>query len=100
MAPKRSASTSPELSATSSDARSDSSSNMPHVLRAVKSWRKSHVVVPAYRPFPPLVPPNHVSLTPMCPPGLQVLHCCGYDSVPSDLGAFMLVDYCRSQLGW
>ncbi|GFR43446.1 hypothetical protein Agub_g4528 [Astrephomene gubernaculifera] len=31
--------------------------------------------------------------------GVKVLHCCGYDSVPSDLGAWMLVEHCREQLG-
>ncbi|KXZ52357.1 hypothetical protein GPECTOR_10g991 [Gonium pectorale] len=31
--------------------------------------------------------------------GVKVLHCCGYDSVPSDLGTFMMADYCRDKLG-
>ncbi len=32
--------------------------------------------------------------------GVKVLHCCGYDSVPSDLGTYMMVAHCREQLGW
>ncbi|EFJ53178.1 hypothetical protein VOLCADRAFT_86200 [Volvox carteri f. nagariensis] len=31
--------------------------------------------------------------------GVKILHCCGYDSVPSDLGAFMMVEYCKEKLG-
>ncbi|GIM11979.1 hypothetical protein Vretimale_15411 [Volvox reticuliferus] len=31
--------------------------------------------------------------------GVKVLHCCGYDSVPSDLGTFMMVEYCKEKLG-
>lgn len=31
--------------------------------------------------------------------GVKVLHCCGYDSVPSDLGTYMMVAHCREQLG-
>ena len=30
--------------------------------------------------------------------GVKIVHCCGYDSVPSDLGALMMVDYCRKSL--
>ncbi|GIL67211.1 hypothetical protein Vafri_20650 [Volvox africanus] len=31
--------------------------------------------------------------------GVKVLHCCGYDSVPSDMGTFMMVEYCKEKLG-
>ena len=32
--------------------------------------------------------------------GVKLVHCCGYDSVPSDLGALMMADWCSRQLGW
>ncbi|KAG2439493.1 hypothetical protein HXX76_004847 [Chlamydomonas incerta] len=31
--------------------------------------------------------------------GVKILHCCGYDSIPSDMGTFMMVEYCRDKLG-
>lgn len=31
--------------------------------------------------------------------GVKLVHCCGYDSVPSDMGAFMMVQHCRQKLG-
>ncbi|KAG1666899.1 hypothetical protein FOA52_013533 [Chlamydomonas sp. UWO 241] len=31
--------------------------------------------------------------------GVRVVHCCGYDSVPSDMGALMMVDYIKRELG-
>ncbi|KAG2445220.1 hypothetical protein HYH02_008688 [Chlamydomonas schloesseri] len=31
--------------------------------------------------------------------GVKVLHCCGYDSIPSDLGTFMMIEHCRDKLG-
>ncbi|PNW72424.1 hypothetical protein CHLRE_16g678325v5 [Chlamydomonas reinhardtii] len=31
--------------------------------------------------------------------GVKLVHCCGYDSVPSDLGALMMADWCSRQLG-
>lgn len=31
--------------------------------------------------------------------GVKVVHCCGYDSIPSDMGALMMVDYIKKQLG-
>ncbi|KAG2501934.1 hypothetical protein HYH03_000432 [Edaphochlamys debaryana] len=31
--------------------------------------------------------------------GVRVLHCCGFDSVPSDLGAYMMVEHCKEKLG-
>lgn len=31
--------------------------------------------------------------------GVRVVHCCGYDSVPSDLGALMLVEHARTKHG-
>lgn len=29
----------------------------------------------------------------------QIVHCCGYDSVPFDLGVLLLADHARKQLG-
>ncbi len=26
------------------------------------------------------------------------MHCCGYDSIPSDLGALLMVDHCKNKL--
>jgi short subunit dehydrogenase-like uncharacterized protein len=26
--------------------------------------------------------------------GVKIVHCCGYDSVPSDLGTLMVADHC------
>lgn len=31
--------------------------------------------------------------------GVKVVHCCGYDSVPFDIGALVVVDHIRKQLG-
>lgn len=31
--------------------------------------------------------------------GLRIVPCCGYDSVPADLGALLVVDYIREKLG-
>lgn len=31
-------------------------------------------------------------------PVLQIVHCCGYDSVPFDLGVLLLADHARKQL--
>ncbi len=31
--------------------------------------------------------------------GTRIVHCCGYDSVPSDIGVFMLQDFAREQFG-
>lgn len=30
--------------------------------------------------------------------GARIVHCCGFDSIPSDLGTFMLQEYAREQL--
>ncbi len=30
--------------------------------------------------------------------GVKLVHCCGYDSIPSDLGTLMMVDYIEKQL--
>lgn len=30
---------------------------------------------------------------------LQVVHCCGYDSIPSDLGTLFMVDHIKRTLG-
>lgn len=31
--------------------------------------------------------------------GVRVVHCCGYDSVPSDLGTLLVVDHAQRELG-
>lgn len=31
--------------------------------------------------------------------GVKVVHCCGYDSIPFDLGALVVVDHMRRALG-
>uniref|UniRef100_A0A7S3RBG0 Saccharopine dehydrogenase NADP binding domain-containing protein n=1 Tax=Dunaliella tertiolecta TaxID=3047 RepID=A0A7S3RBG0_DUNTE len=31
--------------------------------------------------------------------GVKIVHCCGYDSIPSDIGALMMADYAEKQLG-
>ncbi|GAX74961.1 hypothetical protein CEUSTIGMA_g2407.t1 [Chlamydomonas eustigma] len=31
--------------------------------------------------------------------GVKLVHCCGFDSIPSDLGTFMMVDYIKNHLG-
>ncbi len=31
--------------------------------------------------------------------GIKIVHCCGFDSVPSDLGALLLADYAQRVLG-
>mmetsp|Transcript_3822 Transcript_3822/g.8188 ORF Transcript_3822/g.8188 Transcript_3822/m.8188 type:complete len:425 (-) Transcript_3822:281-1555(-) len=31
--------------------------------------------------------------------GVKVVHCCGYDSVPADLGTLLVVDHCQKKLG-
>ncbi|GAX74962.1 hypothetical protein CEUSTIGMA_g2408.t1 [Chlamydomonas eustigma] len=31
--------------------------------------------------------------------GVKLVHSCGFDSIPSDLGTFMMVDYIKKQLG-
>ena len=36
---------------------------------------------------------------PSSPRACQVVHCCGYDSVPFDIGALVVVDHIRKQLG-
>lgn len=30
--------------------------------------------------------------------GIKVVHCCGFDSIPSDLGALMMAHHCRTVL--
>jgi short subunit dehydrogenase-like uncharacterized protein len=30
---------------------------------------------------------------------MQIVHCCGYDSTPFDLGVLLLADHARKQLG-
>lgn len=31
--------------------------------------------------------------------GVKIVPCCGYDSIPSDLGTLLLVDHVRNKLG-
>lgn len=31
--------------------------------------------------------------------GVKIVHCCGIDSVPSDLGVWFLVDHIKNKLG-
>jgi short subunit dehydrogenase-like uncharacterized protein len=31
--------------------------------------------------------------------GARIVHCCGFDSIPSDLGVYMIYDYARRHLG-
>lgn len=31
--------------------------------------------------------------------GVKIIHCCGFDSIPSDLGALMLVDHIKRTMG-
>jgi short subunit dehydrogenase-like uncharacterized protein len=31
--------------------------------------------------------------------GVKVVHCCGYDSIPFDLGALVVVDHMQQALG-
>jgi hypothetical protein len=50
--------------------------------------------LPARTPSAPLPPPPP---PPSLPP--KVVHCCGYDSVPFDIGALVVVDHIRSKLG-
>jgi hypothetical protein len=42
----------------------------------------------------PLSPP----CGPVAPLPLQIVHCCGYDSIPSDLGVLLLADHARKHL--
>lgn len=30
--------------------------------------------------------------------GTKIVHCCGYDSIPFDLGVLLLADHARKQL--
>lgn len=30
--------------------------------------------------------------------GVKIVHCCGYDSIPSDLGTLLVVDYITNKL--
>lgn len=31
--------------------------------------------------------------------GTKIVHCCGYDSIPADLGTLLVVKYIRDKLG-
>lgn len=31
--------------------------------------------------------------------GVRIVPCCGYDSIPSDMGTFFVVDHIKRQLG-
>jgi len=31
--------------------------------------------------------------------GVKIVHCCGYDSIPSDMGTLLMADHCKKQLG-
>jgi hypothetical protein len=30
---------------------------------------------------------------------LAAVHCCGYDSIPSDMGTLLMADHCKRKLG-
>jgi len=48
--------------------------------------------------FAPTVGPLLTRCAVLCFAVTQIVHCCGYDSVPFDLGVLLLADHARKQL--
>lgn len=78
--------------------RPASHASHPASLRAHKASSRPTAASSPHTPLPSLhsvVCSSH----PPPPQKKQVVHCCGYDSVPFDIGALVVVDHIRRELG-